>query len=85
VRVQVVDANWKELGASPMFNAANAPDGRWMRVRFPFTATTPETRLLFENFSGGGLFEASADDFLVSPQPIPDEPEKQPGGPEGFR
>jgi RNA polymerase sigma-70 factor (ECF subfamily) len=72
VRIQVMSTDWKELGRSAMLTAAGAPEGGWVAVRFSFVATTPKTRILFENFSGGGLFEASLDDVIVSPLPIPE-------------
>ncbi len=67
IRVQVVSSTWQQLGNSIFINGNTATPGQWQLVSFTFTATTAQSRVLFENFSGGGSFNASADGFEVIP------------------
>jgi hypothetical protein len=64
LRVQVVNGNWQELGAS-ILSVNNSPLGQWTLVNFSFVANTTQSRLIYQRFSDG-QFEASADDFVVS-------------------
>jgi hypothetical protein len=65
VQVVVFTSDWKTLGAGPYLTTANSPAGQWTLVSFSFVATTEESRLVYQNFSGGGQFRASADAFAV--------------------
>jgi hypothetical protein len=62
----VVNGSWQQLGVSPYYTTANAPANQWITVNFSFTADSTTARLVYENFSGGGQFNASADDFSVT-------------------
>ena len=66
VLVSVTSWDWQQLGAGPFLTVANAPLGQWTRISFSFVATTDRSRLIFQNFSGGGQFRASADAFAVT-------------------
>jgi hypothetical protein len=66
LRVQITASNWQQLAASPSLTTSNSPAGQWTEVRFTFTATGTTSRITFENFSGGGQFNASADDLIIS-------------------
>jgi glucose/arabinose dehydrogenase len=66
LRVRVVNGSWQQLGVSPYYTTANAPANQWITVSFFFTADSTTARLVYENFSGGGQFNASADDFSVT-------------------
>lgn len=58
--------------------AATSPPGTWKRIDLSFVATTDRSRITFESFTGTGRWEASADDFAVSEQPIPPDPGASP-------
>ncbi len=66
LRFQVVNSSWSQRAASPYYTTANSPASVWTFVQFSFTANTATSRLVYENFSGGGQFRASADDLQVS-------------------
>ncbi len=66
LRIQAVNSSWRQLGTSDYLTLANSPAGSWTLVTFNFTADTAQTRLIFENFSGGGQFDAYVDDLAVS-------------------
>jgi len=70
VRVQITSYDWNELAVETL-TLENAPQGVWKRVDLSFVATSNRTRVAFENFSGGGRWEASGDEFYVSETPIP--------------
>lgn len=72
LRVQVVNASWTQLASSPSYTTANSPAGQWTWVAFSFVANTATSRIIFENFSGGGEFLADVDDFVVSLNMIPE-------------
>ena len=66
VLVSVTSWEWQQLGAGPFLTAANAPLGQWTSLSFSFVAATDRSRLIFQNFSGGGQFRAAADAFAVT-------------------
>jgi hypothetical protein len=71
LRLQVTDyASWRELAATEAETAASLSPGQWKRLDLQFTALSSRTRFTFENFSGGGQYDASGDDFVVSESPI---------------
>ncbi len=78
LRVQIVNASWSQLAVSPSLTITNSPAGQWTRVYFSFVANTTQSRLIYQNFSGGGQFNAAADEFIVSPNPISDDPQATP-------
>jgi PKD repeat protein len=70
--VKVVDLpSWTTLVQSDFLQPANSPVGTWTYVNLSFVAVGSTSRIEFTNFSGGGQFDASADDFIVSLTPIP--------------
>jgi hypothetical protein len=71
LQVQVVNSSWSQVGSSPYLTLANSPAGQWTRVDFSFVATSTSSRLVYQNFSGGGQFNAAADSFIISASPIP--------------
>ncbi len=75
LRVQIVNSSWSPLATSPNLTTTNSPAGQWTHVYFSFVANTTQSRLIYQNFSGGGQFNASADAFIVSTDPIPDDPQ----------
>jgi hypothetical protein len=79
LRIQIVNSSWQQLATSSYLTTSNSPAGQWTEVRFTFVATGSSTRLLYQNFSGGGQFVASADDLIVSASPIPAYPTPIPG------
>ena len=60
----------KDLARSPYLTLSNSPAGTWSQVNFSFVARTTMSTIVF-HVDGNGHFEASADDFIVSPNPIP--------------
>jgi hypothetical protein len=71
LRVTATDfQSWGLLGSSPTLTSAQAAPGTWVRVDFSFVAATTSSRISFENFSSG-QFSASADEFVVSTDPVP--------------
>jgi Carbohydrate binding domain len=71
LRVTATDfQSWGVLGTSLTLTGTQEPLGTWVRVDFSFVATTGSSRISFENFSPG-QFNASADEFVVSTNPIP--------------
>jgi chitodextrinase len=70
VRVQITSYDWKELAVQTL-TLQNAPAGEWKRVDLSFVASSNQSRIAFENFSGGGRWEASGDEFYVAEKPIP--------------
>ena len=74
VRVQITSYDWNELAVATL-TLENAPQGAWRRVDLSFVAASNRTRVAFENFSGGGRWEASGDEFYVSETPIPPDGE----------
>jgi hypothetical protein len=74
LRIVVFDAAWQAIGAIEGLSGATLVAGAWQRLDFGFTATTTLSRIGFENFSGGGVFTASADAFIVSDAPVPADP-----------
>lgn len=80
VRVQITAYNWTELAVHTL-TLQNAPAGVWKRVDLTFVANSTQSRIAFENSSGGGRWEASGDEFYVSETPIPPDgtpPQNQP-------
>jgi hypothetical protein len=73
LRVQITDYGWTELAVSPTLTTNNTPVGVWRRLTFSFTAMSTTTRLIWQNFSGGLQINCDADNFVVSPTPIPDD------------
>jgi len=80
LRLQITSWDWNELAAQ-FLTPAESPIGAWKRVDLTFTATTPDTRLMFSNFSGGGRYEASGDEFYLSETPIPPDDAPPPNQP----
>ncbi|HBY64524.1 MAG TPA: hypothetical protein DEH78_32290, partial [Solibacterales bacterium] len=70
LRVQITAYDWG-VRAEKTFGVSESPAGQWKRIDLTFSATSAQSRFSYENFSGGGQYEASADDFIVSEQPIP--------------
>lgn len=68
IRIQVVDANWSELGSSGYLTSRTTSIGTWNRVTFSFVARSTNSRLVFHNFSNG-QFDVSADDFTIDKIP----------------
>lgn len=62
----VTSWGWQPLGSGPFLTIENSPAGQWTRISFSFVATTDQSRMIFQNFSGGGQFRASADAFVVT-------------------
>ncbi len=77
LRVQITSYDWNELAAETL-SAATSPPGTWKRIDLSFVATTEQSRISYESFTGTGRWEASADDFAVSEQPIPPDPGTSP-------
>ena len=73
LRIQITDYGWTELGVSPTLTTNNTPVGVWQRLTFSFTAISGTTRLIWQNFNSGLQINCDADDFVVSPSPIPDD------------
>lgn len=72
LRLQITDySSWRELAATETETAASLAPGQWKRLDLEFTAVSTRTRFTFENFSGGGQYDAAGDDFVVSETPIP--------------
>lgn len=66
LQVAVYSSDWRSLAAGPFLSLANSPAGQWTSIAFTFVAATEQSRLVYQNFSGGGQFRASADAFVVS-------------------
>jgi hypothetical protein len=64
--VSVTSWDWQPLGSGPFLTLENSPAGQWTRISFAFVATTDQSRMIFQNFSGGGQFRASADAFVIT-------------------
>jgi hypothetical protein len=80
VRVQITNLrNWTEL-AQRMLTPQDSPIGRWTRIDLSFVAASTQTRIAFENFSGGGRYKASGDDFYC--QRVSDSARRQPANAE---
>jgi hypothetical protein len=62
--MRIQNVNGGLVARSPIIRLKNSPVGSWTEVRFSFRAKS-DTSLL--NFRNNGQFEASADDFIVSP------------------
>lgn len=69
LRVQVVNSNWQQRATSPSYTLSNSPAGQWTQISFTFVANTTRSRLMYQNFSGGGQFNADFDVVSVSPVP----------------
>ncbi len=80
LRVNITAWDWTELAAG-FVTAQDTPVGQWKRLDMTFTATTQDTRINFSNFSGGGQYEASGDEFIVSESPIPPDNTPPPNQP----
>jgi hypothetical protein len=71
LRMEASSFNWQQLAVSPALTTVNSPTGVWTRLDMSFSATSTQSRLTFHNFSGGGRFNASVDEFIISTSPIP--------------
>jgi hypothetical protein len=67
--IQILNSAYQKIASSYNLSAANFPLGSWSKVSFSFVATTTQTCIAFQHYSDG--LEISADDFVVSPSPIP--------------
>ncbi len=62
--IRIQKAKGGTLAKSPILKLKNATIGSWTEIHFSFIAKSNSARLSFNNT---GNFEASADDFIVSP------------------
>src|SRR5262245_44430960 len=70
LRIEIVNASWQQLAVSPSLTIGNSPAGQWTAINFSFVANSSTSRLVYQNFSGGGQFNADADEFAVGGQPV---------------
>ena len=61
LRIQIVNASWQQLAVSPSLTIGNSPAGQWTAINVSFVANSSTSRLVYQNFSGGGQFNADAD------------------------
>lgn len=70
----VYGAGWVRLAGQDGLSAASLGLGLWKRLDFTFVAPGPSVVIEFDNFSGGGRFDASLDAVIVSPEAMAPDP-----------